>query len=228
MFDRISPRYDLLNRILSLGLDRRWRRCLAARVERAAPGRVLDLCAGTGDVALGLPVEPQLTACDFSLAMLALASQKARAAGRALGLVAGDALAQPLRSESVDLVTIAFGVRNFESLDRGLAEITRVLRPAGRLLILEFSRPRGPLAPFLGWWMGVVPPIVGRLVSGDSEAYSYLPASMAGFPQGRELCAVLAAHGLSSVSAQPLSGGVVTLYEGIKGDGGTNGAKEQR
>lgn len=223
MFARIAHRYDLLNRVLSLGNDVRWRRALARRVAAASPARVLDVCTGTGDVALGFDRGPSVVGCDFCLPMLARAGGKVRRLGADLAFVAGDALALPFADASFDAVTVAFGVRNFEHLERGLDELVRVLAPGGVLLVLEFSRPHGPAAPLLRAWARTVPPLVGRLVSGDREAYSYLPESVDRFPAGAALCARLEAAGLDAVRARSLTAGVATLYEGAR-----TGERERR
>lgn len=214
MFGRIAHRYDLLNRLLSVGRDRAWRRRLARRLAESSPGLVVDVCTGTGDVALALggPV----IGSDFCLPMLALARRKASAGRRRLPLFAADALRLPLADRTVDAVTVAFGVRNFESLRDGLGELLRVLRPGGLLLVLEFSRPGGPLGPLVGWWSARVPPRFGRLLSGDSEAYSYLPASVGAFPDSEEFCTILGEVGLERVRATRLTAGVVTMYEGVR------------
>jgi len=217
MFGRIAHRYDLLNRLLSLGQDARWRRLLAGRAVDARPSLVLDVCSGTGDVALELARRAPTLACDFCLPMLARARAKAGARGLALPLHVADALRLPLATASVDAVTVAFGVRNFEDLGAGLDELARVLRPGGVLLVLEFSRPRGVLAPVLGWWASRVPPRLGRFLSGDDEAYRYLPDSVGRFPSGTEFLTVLAAHGFDPARQWPMTGGVVTLYEGVRG-----------
>ncbi|MCU0303361.1 MAG: ubiquinone/menaquinone biosynthesis methyltransferase [Thermoanaerobaculales bacterium] len=222
MFGRIAHRYDLLNRVLSLGRDVGWRREIARRVAELGPRRVLDVCAGTGDVALGLAPGPTVVGADFSLPMLARARGKAIRRRRAIGLTAADALLLPFADESVDVVTVAFGVRNFEDLERGLAELVRVLAPGGTLLVLEFSRPAGPLGPLLGWWARAVPPTVGRILSGDREAYAYLPASVGSFADARTMCGILHGLGLGEVEARPLTGGVCTLYQGVR----TNRRKE--
>ncbi len=214
MFGRISHRYDLLNRLLSLGRDRAWRVRLARRIADGGGGRVLDVCTGTGDVALTLDGACEVLGTDFCLPMLRIAHLKAESAGRRLPLFAADALQLPLADGLFDAVTVAFGVRNFERLAAGLAELVRVLRPGGMLAVLEFSRPRGPLGPLLGWWAREVPPRLGRLLSGDDEAYSYLPASVDSFPDTGEMCRCLAGAGLIGVRAQRLTGGVATLYDG--------------
>ncbi len=215
MFARIAHRYDLLNRVLSLGNDIRWRRIISKRVAAARPSLVLDLCTGTGDVALAI-TSGRVIGADFCLPMLELARAKAAADRRVLPLINADALALPIASQSVDVVTVAFGVRNFADLPAGLSELVRVLRPGGLLLVLEFSQPRGKLAPLLGWWVRNVPPRVGRLLSGDAEAYSYLPASVSTFPDGVVMCRKLEAAGLGQVCVRPLTGGVASLYEGVR------------
>ncbi|MEJ2189619.1 MAG: ubiquinone/menaquinone biosynthesis methyltransferase [Acidobacteriota bacterium] len=215
MFGRIAPRYDLLNRLLSLRRDVAWRRLVASRIADAGPGTVLDICAGTGDLALALP-DGRAVGVDFCLPMLALARAKAVGRRRRLPRVAADALRLPISDGAVDAVTVAFGVRNFENLEAGLAELVRVLRPGGMLVVLEFSKPRGPLAPFLTWWTRTVPPRIGRLLSGDPEAYSYLPSSVSSFTDGETLCRKLEDAGLGEVTKQSLTGGVATLYEGLR------------
>jgi demethylmenaquinone methyltransferase/2-methoxy-6-polyprenyl-1,4-benzoquinol methylase len=214
LFGRVAHRYDLLNRVLSLGQDLRWRRRVARRVAALAPDSVLDVCTGTGDIALTMPPGPMVIGADFSLPMLSLARTKAAARRRELLLASADALSLPLADSAVDAVTVAFGVRNFENLDRGLAELIRVLRPGGFLLMLEFSRPHGPLAHILRWWARAVPPRVGRLLSGDPEAYSYLPASVDAFADTATIVGILRELGLDEVKAHPLTAGVCTLYEG--------------
>ena len=214
MFGRIAPRYDLLNRVLSLRRDVRWRRIVARRGMQARPSRILDVCTGTGDLALAFPDDRTIGA-DFCLPMLGHARMKARNRRRTLPLTAADALHLPFADGCFDVVTVAFGVRNFENLSAGLAEMVRVLRPGGALLVLEFSRPRGLLAPILGWWARIVPPRLGRLLSGDREAYTYLPASVSTFPEGDMMCEMLAGAGLQRVTASALTRGVASLYEGV-------------
>jgi len=219
MFGRIAHRYDLLNRVLSMGRDVGWRRVTARRVAATRPEVVLDVCTGTGDLALAIREairEGWVAGSDFCLPMLGLARRKAKGRGRPVPLFAADALRLPVADAAVDVVTVAFGVRNFSDLAAGLAELVRVLRPGGLLLVLEFSRPRGLLAPLLGWWARNVPPRIGRLMSGDREAYAYLPASVKTFPDSAEMCRILAAAGLDGVGARPLTGGVTTLYEGVR------------
>jgi demethylmenaquinone methyltransferase/2-methoxy-6-polyprenyl-1,4-benzoquinol methylase len=222
LFGRIAPRYDLLNRLLSLGQDVRWRRRVARRVAEQRPRRVLDICTGTGDLALAFDPNVTTFGSDYCLPMLLRANHKARRRRGGLPLFAADALQMPVRDGCVDMASVAFGIRNFEDLEAGLRELARVLRPGGRLLVLEFSRPRGVFAPLLGWWVRHIPPRVGRLVSGDREAYGYLTASVATFPDGDELCGLLERVGVRPTAPRRLTGGVATLYEAVKvsaGDG---------
>ena len=213
MFGRIAHRYDLLNRMLSLGRDISWRKLVAQRLVMAGPERVLDLCTGTGDLAFAIRA-PSVVGVDFCLPMLARARSKALASDRRPSFCAGDALNLPVPDATIDAVTVAFGVRNFADLARGLAELARVLRPGGTVLVLEFSRPRGPLAPVLRWWVRSVPPRIGRWVSGDPEAYAYLPASVSSFPEGSEMCRALENAGFEHIEMLRLTAGVASLYEG--------------
>ena len=214
MFGRIAHRYDLLNRTLSLGQDVSWRRFVARRVAAIDHLRVLDVCTGTGDLAL--TVGGGVVGADFCLPMLERARLKARRLRQPLPLCAADALRLPFAEATFDVVTVAFGIRNFADLEVGLGELVRVLRPGGVLLVLEFSRPRGVLAPLLGWWVRHVPPRVGRWLSGDAEAYDYLPASVSTFPEGPAMCRGLESAGLTDVTVRPLTGGVASLYEGAR------------
>ena len=213
MFGRIAHRYDLLNRVLSLGRDVSWRRVVSQRVADEEPRLVLDVCTGTGDLAIALN-NGLVIGSDFCLPMLDRAQRKGAGESVRLPLCAADALHLPYPDACFDAVTVAFGVRNFADLDAGLAEMVRVLRVGGLLVVLEFSRPRGALAPILGWWVRTIPPRVGRLLSGDAEAYAYLPASVQTFPEGREMCERLESAGLVEVSAAALTAGVASVYEG--------------
>jgi demethylmenaquinone methyltransferase/2-methoxy-6-polyprenyl-1,4-benzoquinol methylase len=212
MFGRIAHRYDLLNRTLSLGRDVRWRRLVARLASAEQPQLVIDVCTGTGDLAFS--IGGNVVGADFCLPMLDHASRKADRSRRELPLCAADALQLPFADGVADVVTVAFGVRNFADLQVGLAEMVRILRPGGAVLVLEFSQPRGVMAPLLSWWSRTVPPRIGRLVSGDPEAYAYLPASVAAFPEGSAMCRELEAAGLEGVTARPLTGGVASLYHG--------------
>lgn len=229
MFDAIAPRYDVLNHLLSAGLDRRWRARAVAALDLASDARVLDLCTGTGDLALAAVEHgPRRTVVgvDFAAAMLRLARDKA--AGRGLSgslrFVRGDATRIPLADACCDAATIGFGIRNVEDPPGALAEIARVLRPGGRLAILEFGEPRIPgIRTLYAWYFRYVLPLVGRAVSKHRSAYSYLPASVGTFPPPAEFCRILAAAGFSQVRAVPLTFGIVYLYVAGRAAEGTGG-----
>lgn len=212
MFSRIAPRYDAVNHLLSFNRDRRWR-ARAARLVDAGRRRVLDLATGTGDLAAAL-ARPGRTVigADFCLDMLARARQKE--SGRSLS--AGDALALPFPDEAFDAVTIAFGVRNFADLETGLAEMRRVLRPGGLLLILEFSQPTGAAGAAYRIYADRVLPRVGGFFSGSPEAYRYLHRSTRAWPGREALSGVLRDAGFEEVAAKPLTFGVVAIHTGRK------------
>ncbi len=210
MFDRISPVYDAMNRTMTLGLDRRWRRAAAEAVVRDGD-RVLDACCGTGDLALAAKEAGAgpVTGLDFSPRML----ERARAKSREIEWVQGDLLALQFEDASFDAATVGFGVRNLEDLERGLAELRRVLRPGGRLAILEITQPRGLLAPFYRLWFDRLVPLLGKLLPGGS-AYTYLPASVRRFPGPEELGELLRAAGFDDVRWRLFAGGIVALHAG--------------
>jgi demethylmenaquinone methyltransferase/2-methoxy-6-polyprenyl-1,4-benzoquinol methylase len=207
MFDRIAPVYDAMNRTMTAGLDRRWRRLTAEAVVR--PGDlVLDACCGTGDLALAdVRAGGRVTGLDFSERMLERASRKAPE----LDWVAGDLLALPFPDASFDAATVGFGVRNVDDLERALRELRRVLRDGGRLGILEITRPRGLLSPFYRVWFDAVVPLLGKLLPGGS-AYTYLPASVRRFPGPDDLSAVIRASGFGNVTYRTFAGGIVALH----------------
>jgi demethylmenaquinone methyltransferase/2-methoxy-6-polyprenyl-1,4-benzoquinol methylase len=206
MFDRIAPVYDAMNRIMTVGLDVRWRR-LAAEV--VSPGdRVLDACCGTGDLALAAARRGGVvTGLDFAERML----ERARRKAPGLEWVQGDLLSLPFGERSFDAATVGFGVRNVADLDVALRELRRVLRPGGRLAILEITRPRGPLAPFYRLWFDGIVPALGKALPGGS-AYTYLPASVRRFPGPDELVERLERTGFGAVSYRFLAGGIVALH----------------
>ena len=211
MFAGVAPRYDLLNRVLSLRQDVRWRRRQVAALAAAPPGRALDLATGTGDVALAVAGR-EVVGADFCLDMLALARRKGGARRRRLPWVAADALALPFRDGSFAAVTVAFGVRNFADLAGGLAEVRRVLAGGGVLAVLEFQRPRRRWAALaIAAWNRLVVTPVGRALSHEPAAYAYLPASVGSFPAGEELAARVGAAGLRVESQRELAGGIAAL-----------------
>jgi demethylmenaquinone methyltransferase/2-methoxy-6-polyprenyl-1,4-benzoquinol methylase len=210
MFDRIAPVYDLMNRVMTAGLDRRWRAVAVA--EAVAPGdRVLDACCGTGDLAVAATAAGagEVVGLDFSERMLA----RARAKAPSLEWVQGDVLALPFPDASFDAATVGFGVRNVEDLETGLRELRRVLRPGGRLAILEITTPRGRLAPFYRVWFDRVVPLLGRVLPGGA-AYTYLPASVRRFPTPESLAELLARNGFARVRFRLFAGGIVALHVG--------------
>jgi demethylmenaquinone methyltransferase/2-methoxy-6-polyprenyl-1,4-benzoquinol methylase len=211
MFGEVAPRYDLLNRLLSLRRDVAWRRRLVAALGHAPAGPVLDLATGTGDVALAIR-DRAVVGADFCVDMLALAVRKARRRRRGAAWAAADALALPFVAGAFAAVTIAFGVRNFSDLAAGFREIRRVLSPGGVLAVLELHRPRlRAAAAVIGLWNRLVVAPLGSLISPDGGAYAYLPASVDTFPDRVEMGEVLAARGFTLVSSVDLSGGVAAL-----------------
>ena len=211
MFDRIAPVYDVMNHVMTAGLDRRWRRLAASEV--VWPGdRVLDACCGTGDLA----VEDErrggrVVGLDFSEPML----ERARKKSGAIEWVQGDALALPFEDASFDAATVGFGVRNLADLEGGLHELARVLRSGGKLAVLEITRPKGLLKPFFRLWFDVLVPFAGRVLPGG-KAYTYLPASVRRFPGPDDLSTLLERAGFADVRYRLLGGGAVALHVGTR------------
>jgi demethylmenaquinone methyltransferase/2-methoxy-6-polyprenyl-1,4-benzoquinol methylase len=210
MFDRIAPLYDLMNRVMTAGLDRGWRRAAARAVVR--PGdRVLDLCCGTGDLALAArEAGGDVTAVDFSAPML----DRARPKSSEIVWLEADALDLPLADASFDAVTIGFGLRNVASAEQGLAEMRRVLTPGGRAAVLDVTRPRGLLTPFYKVWFDALIPAVGKLLPGGA-AFTYLPASVRRFPEPRELARLMEEAGFEQIRWRLFAGGIVALHTGV-------------
>lgn len=219
MFDRVAGRYDALNSVMTAGLHHRWRE-RAADVAGLHPGdSALDVCCGTGDLALELAarVAPggSVVGCDFSEPMLDLAREKASARS-AMGLRFewADALSLPYAAGRFDAVTVGFGVRNLADLDRGLGEMARVLKPGGRLVILEITQPtRPPLSTFFSLWFDRIVPLLGAL-SEESEAYAYLPESVRSFPNPRRLAELMDAAGFDRIRWTILAGGIIAIHSG--------------
>jgi demethylmenaquinone methyltransferase / 2-methoxy-6-polyprenyl-1,4-benzoquinol methylase len=218
MFDSIAPRYDLLNRVLSVGLDQSWRRQAVAALQLKGAARILDLCSGTADLAVavaGLRSDATVAGVDFSGEMLRIGLKKIRAANldRRIRLVRGDATRIPLGAGSCDGATIGFGIRNVDDPERALAELARVLKPGARLAILEFGQPRIPgIRTLYSWYFRYLLPAIGRRVSHHNSAYSYLPASVGSFPSPAEFARTIESHGFGKVEAVPLTFGIVYLY----------------
>jgi demethylmenaquinone methyltransferase / 2-methoxy-6-polyprenyl-1,4-benzoquinol methylase len=211
MFDRIAPVYDAMNRAMTVGLDRRWRRLTAESVVR--PGdRVLDACCGTGDLALAdRAAGGDVIGVDFSGRML----ERARRKAPDVEWVQADATALPFEDERFDAVTVGFGIRNLPDLEAGLRELARVTRPGGRLGCLEITRPKGVLRPFFRLWFDGLVPLAGKVLPGGA-AYSYLPASVRRFPGPEDLAGVARAAGWEDVGWRLLGGGIVALHVGRK------------
>jgi demethylmenaquinone methyltransferase/2-methoxy-6-polyprenyl-1,4-benzoquinol methylase len=211
MFDRIAPVYDAMNRVMTMGLDLRWRRLAAEAVVQ--PGdRVLDAACGTGDLALAgrRAGGGRVTGLDFSEAMLARARRK----GPELEWVRGDMLALPFADGTFDAATVGFGVRNVADLGLALRELRRVLRVGGRVAILEITQPRGVLRPFYSLWFDRLVPLLGRLLPGG-DAYTYLPASVKRFPAAEELAALMRESGFAEARFRLLAGSIVALHTGV-------------
>jgi demethylmenaquinone methyltransferase/2-methoxy-6-polyprenyl-1,4-benzoquinol methylase len=214
MFDRISPSYDRMNRLMSAGRDGRWR-TLGVRASGVQPGdRALDVCCGTGDFAIELrrAIGPagHVVGLDFAPEMLAVARRKCSA----VEWVQGDALALPFGDGEFAAACVGFGVRNLSDAERGFAEMARVVRPGGRVVCLEMSTPPAPIRPLSQVWTDRGVPVLGRIVAGDADAYRYLPASVHRFPPAPELAAIMERAGLVDVSFRRLMLGVVALHVG--------------
>lgn len=230
MFDAIAPRYDFLNAVLSLGVDRGWRRAAVRAALARSPRRILDVATGTADLALALARNApgaDVIGVDFAEAMLNVGRAKAQRRGVAVDLRVGDGTALDAPDASFDAVTIAFGLRNFSDVNAGLREFRRVLRPGGRLVVLEFPPPpRGAFGAVFRLYFTRVLPFVGRLLSGHDGAYRYLPASTMAFPPPERLADDLRAAGFGDVVWTPLTGGVAALHVADVPDPGPSAPEE--
>lgn len=222
MFDSIAPAYDFMNRAMTFGIDKLWRRRAVKMIAKHAPKRILDIATGTGDLAIRLAksLKPEsVVGVDLSEQMLAIGQEKVKKEGLAgvVSLSPADCMHLPFENEIFDCVTVAYGVRNFEHLQQGYEEMHRVLRSGGVLCVIELSTPTSPLVkPFYKAYTKWIIPAVGRLVSKDVRAYSYLPESIAAVPQGENMLALMKNAGFSQCSFTPLTFGTCTIYIAVK------------
>lgn len=217
MFDGIASRYDLINRVLSLRIDVLWRRKVIQLLKKYQPKVILDVATGTADLAIAMQrLRPaKIIGLDLSAQMLAVGQQKIETEGLdgLIELVKGDSENLPFDSNHFDAVTVAFGVRNFENLQKGLDELYRVLKPGAPLVILEFSKVKVfPIKQFYHFYFRYITPFIGKLFSRDQKAYTYLPNSVAVFPEGEEMCVILQGTGFNHIECKPLSFGIATIY----------------
>jgi demethylmenaquinone methyltransferase / 2-methoxy-6-polyprenyl-1,4-benzoquinol methylase len=221
MFANISARYDLLNHLLSGNTDKRWRRKVAQQFHDvpAEGGLILDVACGTGDLALALfeATQARVVGTDFCRPMLEIANRKAAGRGHAIPFIEGDALHLPFSDGAFDGVTIAFGLRNLASVERGLKELLRVLKPGGRTAVLEFSKPRVPgFRGLFQFYFARVLPFLGGVVSGSKSAYEYLPDSVSRFPDQKQLATMMRNAGFENVHYLNLTGGIAAVHSGTK------------
>lgn len=222
MFAGVAPRYDLLNHLLSLNIDKRWRRFTVRMVAPRDDQPILDVCTGTGDLALeyagATRGKVQVVGADFCRPMLLRAAAKGRAAGANIAWLEADGQQLPFADNRFQIVAVAFGLRNISDTSQGITELVRVARPGGRVAILEFSRPRAPILHwlYLAYFKYLLPRIGQTVSRSQHEAYHYLPASVLAFPDGPAMIALLEQHGLREVKAYPLTFGIATLYVGVK------------
>lgn len=222
MFDNIAPKYDLLNRILSLGIDVSWRKRAISYLKKEQPKTILDVATGTADVAIltAKTLHPErIVGIDIANQMLEIGRDKIAASQLAdvISLETGDSENLRFADGSFDAVTVAFGVRNFENLEKGLAEMCRVLRPGGRVVILEFSRPHVfPFKQLYNAYFRYVLPLIGRLTSRDTRAYAYLFESVQSFPEGNQMCEILIKTGYQNPQFERLTLGICSIYSAVK------------
>lgn len=220
MFNNIAFRYDFLNALLSLGIHKSWRKKAINIFRHKKPKLILDVATGTGDFAIeALKAGPEkVIGVDISAGMLARGKEKVSKAGlgNKIELQLVDAESLPFANDHFDAITVAFGVRNFENLEKGLREMQRVLKPGGDLVVIEFSQPRGFFSYLYKFYFKYITPAIGRLFSKDHRAYSYLPESVEAFPYGEALCNILLACGFKKASCRPLTFGVASIYHATK------------
>lgn len=221
MFDNISPRYDFLNHFLSMGIDIRWRKKAIRMLKKQEPKIILDIATGTADLAIeAMSLKPEsIIGIDLSEGMLQkgrikIAEKKLESF---ISLRKGDSENLPFNDQYFDAITVAFGVRNFENLEKGLKEMYRVLKPGGSLVVLEFSKPKGfPIKQLYGFYFKYLLPVMGKMISSDNSAYSYLPESVKAFPDGKPFLQILENCGFSNCIAHSLSFGIASIYKAEK------------
>ncbi|MCC8408900.1 bifunctional demethylmenaquinone methyltransferase/2-methoxy-6-polyprenyl-1,4-benzoquinol methylase UbiE [Mucilaginibacter sp. UR6-1] len=222
MFNNISKTYDFLNHFMSLGIDIIWRKKAINELKHDKPGHILDVATGTGDFAfeaLTILKPEKITGVDISRGMLDIAEQKIakRKLGHKFSVKLGDSEKLPFGDTEFDAVTVAYGVRNFENLEAGMADIFRVLKPGGKVVVLEFSKPRTfPVKQLYNFYFKYITPGIGKLFSKDARAYSYLPESVAAFPDGKNFTAVMDKVGFKNTKNRALTFGICSIYTGVK------------
>lgn len=222
MFNNIARTYDFLNHFMSLGIDIIWRKKAINELKKDKPALILDVATGTGDFAFEAlaALNPQkIVGVDISQGMLDIATQKIakRNLGDRFEVKLGDSEKLPFNDDEFDAVTVAYGVRNFENLEKGLADMLRVLKPGGKAVVLEFSKPKGfPIKQLYNFYFNYITPGIGKIFSKDSRAYSYLPESVAAFPDGKNFVALMDKVGFKHTKNRPLAFGICSIYTGIK------------
>ena len=221
MFDNISAKYDFLNHFLSLGIDKLWRKKAVKLLKPLQPKRIIDLATGTGDFAIAaLKLNPsEVIGVDISNGMLEKGriKMKNKKVDHIVQMVNGDSENLPFEDDYFDALTVGFGVRNYENLEKGLAEMLRVIRPGGMAVILEFSKPKKfPIKQLFNFYSKRIIPFLGKTISKDNSAYAYLPESVEAFPEGKDFTNILVKIGYKDVIAKPVSGGIATIYTGKK------------
>lgn len=221
MFDNISAKYDFLNHFMSMGIDHLWRKRAINMLKASQPKKIIDLATGTGDFALAaLKLNPdKVVGVDISNGMLEKGREKMKKRGKEdiISMIYGDSEDLPFKDNEFDALTVGFGVRNYENLEKGLAEMLRVINHGGTAVILEFSKPKKfPVKQFFGFYSKYIIPMLGKTISKDSSAYEYLPESVAAFPEGQDFLDILNKVGYKNTKARMVSGGIATIYTGIK------------